>query len=83
MSRPTRADQIAAEADERVAGWPSLSPAERASLTASGAVSKLQSGGFLVELGGDFPAWCPDMGAVRRLLLERDLVSAEGVAKSS
>lgn len=83
MSTSSRADRIAADADERVAGWPSLSPADRANLTASGAVTKLQSGGFLVELGGDFPAWCPDMGTVRQLLLEHDLASAEVAAKPS
>lgn len=41
------------------------------------AIHKLNSGGYLVDVGEAFPLWRHDMGAVRRLLLERDLMVAE------
>ena len=40
-------------------------------------VRKCRTAGFTVDLGDQFPAWCPDMGAVRKLLAERDLIAAE------
>lgn len=40
-------------------------------------IHKLQSGGYLVDLGDAFPVWRIDMGAVRRLLLERELQETE------
>lgn len=41
-------------------------------------IHPLKSGGYLVDLGdGGFPVWRADMGAARRLLLERDLILAE------
>lgn len=73
----TRAERIAAEAEEAVGSWPSLSPEDRAALTRSGVISKLESGGYLIDVGDAYPIWRPDMGAVRRLLLERDLAAAD------
>lgn len=64
-------------ADETVASWMTLSPDDRAELSAklgsTPPVHVLKSGGFLVDLGDAFPVWREDMGAVRRLLLERDM----------
>jgi hypothetical protein len=82
MTNTDRADRIAAEADERVAGWPSMTAEERAELTTSGVVRKLESGGFLVDVGEAFPVWRADMGAVRRLLLELDLRADASTARS-
>lgn len=42
-----------------------------------GAIHPLKSGGVLVDVGEAFPVWRSDMGAARRLLLERDLMLAE------
>lgn len=76
MSTQTRSEQVAAEADQTVASWLTLS-------RTPGQIHHLKSGGFLVEVGdGGFPVWRCDMGAVRRLLLERDLAAAEVSARS-
>jgi hypothetical protein len=64
------AEQIARAAHERVSAWPTLS-------RIPGTYIKCASGGWLVEVGDAFPVWRQDMGAVRRLLLERDLMAAE------
>jgi hypothetical protein len=40
-------------------------------------IHPLKSGGYLVDVGEAFPVWRADMGAARRLLLERDLLDAE------
>jgi hypothetical protein len=60
----TRADQIAEAANERVAAWPSLN-------RTPGSILKCES------VGEAFPVWRRDMGAVRRLLAERDLLHAD------
>lgn len=65
----SRAEQIAAAANERVASWATLP-------RTPGDFVKCESGGFLVEVGESFPIWRTDMGAVRRLLAERDLLDA-------
>jgi hypothetical protein len=66
----TAADRIAQAANERVTGWPSLT-------RIPGTYIKCESGGWLIEVGDAFPVWRADMGAVRRLLLEQDLLAAE------
>jgi hypothetical protein len=58
-----------ASADNATAAWFALTGTP-------GEVYRCESGGFLVEVGECFPVWRKDMGAVRSLLLERDLASA-------
>lgn len=74
----SQAEQRSRDADQRVRNWPSLNrePTTPAPDLPTG-VSKCDSGGFLVDVGEAFPAWRADMGAVRRLLLARDLITAE------
>lgn len=56
----TPADRIAAEAKARVAGWPSLSHAERQSLLAElpAHITELRSGGAMLSLNG-VDRWLP------------------------
>ncbi len=65
----SRADQITAEADATVKSWPKVP-------RVPGDYMKCQTAGFIVEVGEDYPVWAADMGAVRRLLVERDLLEA-------
>lgn len=76
----TRNERALADANARVAGWPSLAQATRAAISDAvnlEVVTPLKSGGFLVDVGESFPIWRCDMGAVRRLLLERALAAAD------
>jgi hypothetical protein len=74
----TQAERLTAAAETAVEGWLSVdrNVLEHA-LTRPAQVHKLASGGYLVEVGESFPIWRQDMGAVRRLLLDRDLITAD------
>lgn len=67
----TAAERRAADTAARVAGWPVLDASDRPALIQrlrNPEITKYEgAGGFGVSIGGDVPAWRPDMGAVRRL----------------
>ncbi|GGN39841.1 hypothetical protein FHR83_006627 [Actinoplanes campanulatus] len=48
-------------ADARVASWPSIT-------REAGTIYQLQSGGYLVEVGGDYPVFHADEDDARRFL---------------
>jgi hypothetical protein len=81
MTDTSPARRIAEAADETVSGWMALSADDRAALAdtlvAPSPIHPLKSGGYLVDMGEAFPFWRADMGAVRRLLRERDLIDAD------
>lgn len=70
MTADTVGAQMRAEAEQRVKTWAKLD-------RTPGSFHRCESGGFLVEVGEAFPIWRQDMGAVRSLLIERDLSAAE------
>jgi hypothetical protein len=63
----TNRAEIAAQADGAVNGWLILD-------RVPGTVHKLESAGYLVDVGEAYPRWCHDMGEVRRVLAELDLL---------
>ncbi len=56
----TRAEKSAIAADERVASWASLSPADRADLLASSDYQPLLSGGAMASING-VDRWFPSL----------------------
>ena len=66
----TAAERRAAETAARVTGWTVLDGDDRAAVVdrlRDPAVRRYATGGFGVDVGGEVPAWCADMGQVRRL----------------
>jgi len=82
----TAAERRAAESAARVAGWQVLEAADRAALIdrlRNPAVRRYQTGGYGVDVGGDFPAWCADFADVRRLRAVYDDIAADLAASGS